>query len=408
MSQSAHSFSDSLNALFKEQYAKKLEDLTPDMYKLYKSVPFIPKDAQGGNAYHQAVVVAYSHGLTFASSTDDAFNLNAPVASQVKQASIQGNTVVLRDVLGVTAASRASKGGASAFMDATKYLVGNMMRSITQALEIEMFYGQMGLSVIASTAANVITLSTAEFAAGIWAGAENMPIEIRDTAGVLRGSASVTAVDISARTITVDALPAGSVATDIIWRKGAYGAEFAGLHKILSNSGVLFGIDASQYGLWKGNSYSAGSASLSLAKIERALSLPVAKGLQDDVVVYMNPRTWDDMLVEQTALRKFDSSYDPKTMESGAKALKFHGQNGIISIESSIYVKEGYAYVICLKDFEKVGSSDISFERPGMEGKFFRDLDSAHGYELRCFADVALLCKAPGRQVIITAIVNTA
>lgn len=408
MASTSHNFGDTLNALFKEVYAKKLKDLTPDAYKLYKMIDFLPKAEAPGNLYHQPVVVAYSHGLTFASSTDDAFNLNPPVASQVKDAAIRGNPLVLRDIIGVMAASRAAQGGSQSFMDATKYVVGNMMRSITQALEIEMFYGQMGLGTVASTASNVITITTAEFAPGIWSGSENMPIEIRDSSGVLRGGASITSADISARTITVDSLPVGTTGTDVIWRKGSYGNEFAGLHKILSNTGSLFGIDSSQYSLWKGNTYSAAGASLSLAKIERALSLPVAKGLQDDVVCFVNPRTWDDLLVEQTALRKFDSSYSSDKLENGSRSIKFYGQNGIIEIESSIYCKEGYSYIICKKDFVKVGSTDVTFERPGMEGKFFRDLENAHGYEMRCFCDVGLLCTAPGRQVIISSIVNSA
>lgn len=384
MANSAHAYGDTLNALFKENYASKIKDLTPDAYKLYKAIDFQPKPESPGLQYHQPVVVSYSHGLTFASSTDDAFNLNPPVASQVKDATVRGQAIVLRDVLGVMAASRAAQGGKQAFMDATKYVTGNMLRSMTQALEIEMFYGQMGLATVASTSGNVITITTAEWAPGIWSGAENMPLEIRDSAGTtIRGNCTVTTSDISARTVTVDLLPGGSTATDVIWRKGAYGNEFAGLHKILTNTGTLFGIDASSYSLWKGNSYSAGSAALSLAKIERALALPVAKGLQEDVQIYVNPKTWSDLLVEQTALRKFDASYSKDKTEVGSKNITFYGQNGMIEIISSNYVKEAYAYAICPKDFSKIGSTDVTFERPGMEGKFFRDLESAMGYELR-------------------------
>ena len=54
----------------------------------------------------------------------------------------------------------------------------------------------------------------------------------------------------------------------------------------------------------------------------------------------------------------------------------------------------------------RVGSTDITFKRPGQADNFFRDLDSAAGYELRCFTDQALFCMAPGKQVCITGIVN--
>jgi hypothetical protein len=402
-----NTFSDSLNALFKEAYADKLENLIPEGLKLYKMVEFLPKDKQPGNLYHQPVILGHEHGVTFASSDDDAFNLNAPVAGQIKDAQVRGNPVVLRSVLGYTAASRAAQGGAKAFMDATKFLVANMLRSITKKLEIELLYGQTGYGTVGSVAGSVITITTAQWAPGIWAGAENMPIEIRDVTGAtLRGNANVTSVDLSARTVTVDLLPVGTVATDVIYHKGAYGNEFAGLHKILTNSGTLFNISAASYSLWSGNTFSSAGASLSLAKIERAIALAVAKGLDSDVTVIVNPRTWADLLSEQTALRRFDSSYSPEKADAGSKTIKFYGQNGMIEITPSIYCKEGFAYIMDPKDYARVGSTDVTFKRPGMDGQFFRELENSAGVELRCFSDMALFCSAPGRGVIITNIVN--
>lgn len=408
MANSANTFADTLNGLFKEAYANQLENLIPEGLKLYKMIDFLPKDKQPGNLYHQPVILGHEHGVTFASSDDDAFNLNAPVAGQIKDAQVRGNPVVLRSVLGYTAASRAAQGGAKAFMDATKFLVANMLRSICKKLEIELFYGMVGYGTVASTSSNTITITTAEFAPGIWAGAEKMPIEIRDVTGASsRGQANVASVDLVARTVTLDLMPAGVVAGDVIWHKGAYGNEFAGLHKILSNSGTLFNIDGSAYSLWAGNSYSASSASLSLAKIERAIALGVNKGLDSDVMVMVNTKTWADLLVEQTALRRFDSSYSPEKADAGSKSIKFYGQNGMITIEPSIYVKEGYSYIVDPKDFARVGSTDVTFKRPGMEGNFFRELENSAGVELRAFSDMALFCSAPGRQILISSIVNS-
>src|SRR6185295_7167211 len=121
----------------------------------------------------------------------------------------------------------------------------------------------------------------------------NMPLEIRDSAGTtIRGECVVTSVDLDNLTVTVNLLPAGTTGTDVIWHKGAYGNEFAGVHKILTNTGTLFNISATSYSLWKGNTYSAASAALSLAKIERAIAQAVNKGLDTDVTVFVNPRTW--------------------------------------------------------------------------------------------------------------------
>jgi len=408
MASSSNNFGDTLNALFKETYASQVENLIPEGLKLYKMIDFMSKEKQPGNLYHQPVILGHEHGVTFASSDDDAFNLAAPVAGQIKDAQIRGNPVVLRSVLGYTAASRAAQGGAKAFMDATKFLVANMLRSITKKLEIELLYGQMGYGTVSATSGNVITINTAEWAPGIWSGAENMPVEVRDSTGAtIRGEATVTAVDLDNRQVTVNLLPAGTTSGDVIWHKGAYGNEFAGVHKILTNTSTLFNISASQYSLWKGNTYGVGSASLSLAKIERGIALAVAKGLDEDITIFVNPKTWADLLVEQTALRKYDSSYSSSEATSGSKSIKFYGQNGAVTIEPSIYVKEGYAYGLCLGEFMRVGSTDVTFKRPGMEGQYFRELENSAGVELRCFSDMALFCAAPGKNILFSGIVNS-
>ena len=203
-----------------------------------------------------------------------------------------------------------------------------------------------------------------------------MPIEIRSTAGVLRGSASITSVDLDLRTITLDMAIAGVVSTDIIFHKGAYNNEFAGVHKILTNTGELFGINASTYNLWKGNEYSAGSAALSMAKLQGAISRGVEKGLDEDVKVYVNPKSWDNLLTEQSALRMYDQSYSSEESKNGSKSIKFYSQNGLVEIIPSIYVKEGYAYVLCLYEFSRIGSTDVTFKLPGQNDKFIKGYGS--------------------------------
>ncbi len=320
-----------------------------------------------------------------------------------------GTQMVLRSVLGLAAASRALEGGSKAFMQATKFLVGNMLRSVTKKLEIEMLYGQMGYATLAATLASgntVATIPAGEWAPGIWAGAEGMPVEIKDAAGTIsRGTANVLSVDFSARTVTLDAAIGSVVSTDVIWHRYAYGKEFAGIHKILTNTGTLFGINATSYTMFRGNSYAA-SGALSYTKIQEAVALAVSKGLDTDVLVVMNPEVWSDVLTDMSAQRYFDSSYSPAQAEKGSREIKFHGQNGLIEIVPSIYCKLGFAYIISPEDYMRIGSTDVTFNRPGKDGEFFRDLDNAAGYELRCYTDQALFCSSPAKGVVITGITS--
>lgn len=399
-----------LNGFFKEAYADKLGELIPDGVKLLNKIKFLSKDKQPGNLYHQPVILGLEHGVTFAGSDDDAFNLQAPVAGQVKDAQVKGSPVVLRSLLGYVAASRAALGGQKAFMDATKFLVANMLRSMAKKLEIEMLYGQVGYGKVGSVSTTQVTVSTAEWAPGIWAGAEGMPIEIRSAAGsTSRGVFTVSSVDMDTRVITLsaDAAAAGVIATDVIWHKGAYGNEFPGIHKIISTtSGTLFNIDTGTYALFRGNVYSASSAALSFTKLNLAAARAVEKGLEGPLVALVNPRAWANMLSDQAALRRYDGSYSQSKMDTGAEKLMFHSQNGLIEIEPSIYVKEGYAYLISIDDWFRVGSTDMTFKRPGQGDDFFRDLENSAAYELRLYSDQAVFCMAPARNVIVTDIVN--
>lgn len=404
-----------LNGLFKEVYAKELVNLIPDGVKLLTKIPFSKRDASLGSFYHQPVILGHEHGVTFAGGGEDAFDLNAAIAGQIKDAQVQGTQLVLRSVLGLAAASRSMNGGAAAFMQATKFLVGNMLRSVTKKLEIEMLYGQVGYATLDATVAvtpiagTVVEIPKSEWAPGIWAGSENMPLEIYDAAGVVLKTApntKVVSVNFATKEITLNTgLVVATAPGDILWHGGAKDKEFAGIHKILTNTGTLFGINALSYSLFRGNEYDAGNGgpaqALSYTKVQEAIAKAVEKGLDNDVIVVVNPKVWADLLTDMAAQRSFDQSYSSSMQEAGSKEIRFHGQNGMIEIVPSIYCKQGFAYVISPEDYMRIGSTDVTFSRPGKDGEFFRDLDNAAGYELRCYTDQALFSSAPAKGCLI-------
>lgn len=400
-----------LNGIFKDRYADKLENLIPDGVKALNQIKFAPKGKTLGNLYNQPVILGLEHGVTFADSDEDAFALAAPIAGQTRNAQVKGYPMLLRAVLGLSAASRAESAGDEAFDSAIKVVVENMLRSVTRKLETEVFYGQMGYGTVAAggVSGNDLTVTTAEWAPGIWAGSERMPLEIRDSAGtVSRGDTTIVTVNMDTRVLTLSAMPPGTVAGDTIWHKGAYGKEFAGIHKILTQTtGSLFGIDTASYAMWRGNQFSAAGGALTFNKLNLALARGVEKGLDSKAVAFINPRAWSNLLNDQAALRMYDSSYSAAKVENGSKSIMFHAQNGDIEIVPSIFVKEGYSYILDPNCWMRVGSTDVTFKRPGKEGEFFRELENSAGYELRAYTDQALFCSAPGRNIVVTNILNS-
>jgi len=404
-----------LDGHFKEIYAPMIRDLVPEGFKVLSMVDFSSAEKQLGQSYNQPVTLGLEHGITYGGSEGVAFLLNAAVATPNRNANVSGSEMVLVSAISVGAASRSvSKKGA--FEQETKRLVQNMLKSTQTRLEIQLMYGQVGIAKVKSVSGNIISICDAEWAAGIWSGSKNAPLEIRSQAGVLRGYCNVSKPSLANKTVEVDLVPAGvtgnadpeNAAADVIYFKGAYGKEFAGLHKIITSEGTLFGIDTAEHDLFKGNTVlvgtnaTSGADFISFEKIEDSIALAMEKGLTEETVVALvNPKHWNKLMTDQAAKRQYDQSYSSDKLEQGTTKLVFHGQNGLIEVHASLYVKEGYAYVFPPKELERIGSSDITFDRPGMEGKFFREMDSAMGYELRCYCDQALFTSAPGKMTVL-------
>jgi hypothetical protein len=406
---------DTLNGLFKESYASKIQDLVPEGVRLLKEIPFNSAEKQPGNLYHAPITLGLEHGFTYGGGDGAVFSLNAAIASPMRDAQVRGTEMVLVSAISVGAASR-SVSSKNAFEQATKRLVQTMLKSMHVRLEAQLLYGQVGIARIESVSSPNIVICDAEWAPGIWAGAKNMKIEIRSQAGTLRGTATVNKVDMKLKTLELDVVPVGTsgnadpenAASDIVWFQGSYNKEFAGLHKMITNTGTIFNVDASEYELYKGNivnvgtDFTAGAAFISFEKIEEAVAVAMEKGLMDqDVVALVHPKHWNKLMTDLAAKRQFDSSYSGKELEQGAKSIKFHGQNGIIEVQASLFCKQGFAYVYPKEELERIGSSDVTFEMPGMEGKFFRLMDAANGYELRAYCDQALFSSSIGMLTLL-------
>ncbi len=397
-----------IDGLFKKVYGDKTENIIPDGKKVVNLIKFLPKSKQTGRDYNQAIILGLEHGVTYAASDEGAFALNEAVAGSVKQATIAGYQLLLRSALSYESIYR-SAGSEQAFEQATKYVVANMMDSIFKKLEVSLIYGQAGIGTVDASPAPTTTtfkLTNADFAPGIWAGSRGMKVDIYNGATLVTANAVIQKVDLDSKLVTLQAAITAPVAGYRVYAAGSYGKEMKGMYSIMTNTGLMFGIDAAQYELWEGTQYALPSPDvLSFAVIQQAITKGVEKGLEKDVTVLCNPGHWDDLLTEQAALKMYDSSYKTEVSENGSRTIKFHSQNGMVEIVPSIYVKEGHAFIVCKEDWARIGSTDVTFKRPGQEDKYLRELENYAGVELRAYTDQALLCIKPGRQILVTNLV---
>lgn len=412
-----------LNGLFKMAYANDIQNLIPDESLLTRAIKFQGRDYLLGNQYNQPVIVRSEQGFTYSRPNNGTFALNSASSMKTQNAIVDGFIILEQSGISYEAVARSDN--VNSFRNAVDLVMGDAMESFGRRLEIGLLYGQSatGLGTI-NTSANVnatsTTLSfvTGAWSAGLWTPLEGAGLDIYAPGGTALNTAGpmvVSSIDVVNKTITITGA-AGDVTaidngTDVnngyprFYAAGTNGADEAvGLDKIFLNVGTLFGIDAATYSLWKANTYAVGGV-LTLAKLQAAVATAAARGLSEDVDVYVNPAVWQSLSTEQVAYRMLDSSYSAKKVVNGFEALEFHSQNGKLSVFAHKYVKEGEAFMFPTKRAVRIGSSDISFNIPGTDnGQIFIQNPTTAGFTFRIFSQQSLLVTRPAVCTKLTGI----
>lgn len=411
----ADTTTSNLSGLYKEVYAGKLEKLVPESSYLKQVVEFSDSE-KVGNEYHQPVLLSYPHGFSFNASTgSSAFTLNAAVPMGTQDAKLAGSEIVLRDSMAYGAAFKAVAGGPKAFKAATRLQVEAMMDSMSKQLELNFLYGRDGLGQVTANAAGVLTISVGTWSAGTWAGMEGAVLEafdaLTDTANQHNTDLTVSAVNLddATRTVTVTGTSAAVAANDHLFFKGARTTtahrQIFGLNRIITAStGSMFNIPVT-YNLWRGTEKTLVTQP-TMNKLLSIISVLASRGMKGKLTALCPTKYFEVLNSDLSALRKFDSSYSKSKAENGFESIKFFGQTGEVEIVPHLYLKDGDCFVAPLKKLKRVGSTDITFSRPGAGGdEIYRELADSAGFEIRCYSDQAIFAEMPahfGKQSGLT------
>lgn len=408
---------------FKEVYGD-LHNLIPDTAKLMKMIPYKPK-AKIGNEYVEAVKLTHEHGVTYSQSDNNSgalVTLTTPVPLTLLDAKVTSSAMLLRAQIGYDAFARAEGGDKVAFKDASELVVEDLLESITKRLEISVLYGSSptgvgGIPLNGVTASSTnfsIVLDASQWATGIWVGSENAQIDVYHGSTKMDPTAPmiITAIDVDARTITGTMSASDSGALDtysasnsdlFIVFTGSFGNEMVGIDAAMLSNSTLWNI-ANTYALWKANTYSSGSANLTMGKLQSAIQKAVQKGLDGDVNVIVNPATWATLNTDIAALRRFVE--DSTEGELGVESIKYLYSGGKMDIVSYNLVKEGECFILPKKGVNRIGAADVGFKLPGGDNGFLHVPDRM-GYEFRLFESQAFFTPFVAKLVKITAIVNS-
>ena len=416
--------------LFKTVYGN-LQELIPEDFPLAKDIPFSQKE-KVGEKYVEAVCLTNETGWTLSSSTD-AFELNPARAGTVKQAEVTPYITVLPSIVPWGVMSRSAGGGARAFADATRYVVRNNVKSHGRLQEILRLYARAdsllgytsyftgtyrnaafttGTGTIngvtftngINAASKYILFAPGSWASGIWTAQEGCAVNQVDANGVILATGSLTSINSEYGYIGVSFTPVAAstvTSTRICFDGMQNDQDMYGIQKILSTqSGSLFGINTSSYSLWQGNVINLNNTRLTLAKVQSAIANAVNKGgLESDIVIYCNPRSWATIASTEAGLRIYDESYKPSSAENGFEAIKFHSQNGSVTFKPHRCVKEGDAFGLVLSSWIRSGSAEISFTIPGAPGELIFPMPNQAGYCFRTFSDQFVFCHAPAHNL---------
>lgn len=413
---------DVINSIAKPRFAGSVINLVPNQLYLIKQVKF---DTQNklGRYFEQPVVLADEQGFTYADEDDGLYTLNDSISMVVKSAEVVSQQLTGRSAISYKEAAVAQSAGEQAFVNSTMFRYKNLADSAAKRLEIAMIYGRSatGLArcVTGTTASSTqfrFDVPASQWASGIWSCSMNAQLDSFNDTGTAVSTAAISVynVDFDNKYVYVTGASAditainAAIGTGIVLRfHSANNKEMYGLDRIILNTGTLFEIDAASYQLWKGNTYSAGTAALTINKLLKALNQPLGKGLESDVTVLVAFETFASLNADEAALRIYDSSYKVSLAERGNEKICYHYQHGKIEIVSHPMVKAGEAFVLPLETIKRVGSTDLSFTLPGQEDKMFSPLENKNGFQFRIYSDQAIFLERPGVAVKITDIVNS-
>lgn len=432
--------------IFKKVYGKA-NDLRPKNDIIDEIFPF-EESKLVGDEYIEDFVLGDSVGITWAGDSDDAFAIEPAISGSVEQSAIKPSQTVLTDVLSWRFMARSAGGEEAAFYDGTKFVMKNHLASHNKLVTISKIYGQsaQGLgtvsyapsgtvyrgatyggsgnitltksdgTTIAFTAGintsvtsptgtkGAILFAPGQFAAGHWIGKKGIKIQqILASSGAVVASGSLTGWDARLGIIYVDFTPVSASGIDshyIAYKNWNVGKCMVGMHKIITNTGTLFGISAAEQPLWAGNVVNLASKKFNLKALHEGVSDAVnAGGLEEALDIIVNPRCFGSMASDEASFRKYDASYKSKA-ENGFEAIEYYAANGLNRIHSSHKIKEGDVFGFVRGQTRCSGSQLPSFRVRGMNMDIITPLEDQAGFKIRSFSDQYVMCRQPAQQIL--------
>lgn len=428
----AQGASASTGALLKTIYGDLSDPLAPED-SFARDVKFM-QGKKIGKEYLWPVRLGLELGASF-SISHDAFDLGDAVDAIYQDAVASGAEILVRSKLsyGQMSTLSESKGdSAKAYDQGVAVKILGMTQGHELFREMQLWYGSgsgaatvANIGVIAGSGAIdtpatdqcYVTVTRATFIPGFWQNFQNGMLDIYNGSTLVNSSGYFTVVGvdiqkcrltISGSTANVGAIDANASIGYTLHFRGSVGNSMLGVQPILENVSSVFGISAATYPQWKAISYAVNGV-LTFDKVVEALSVAADNGRKGGGTLYLNNRTWTDLLTDEVALRRYFGDEMGNKARPGFKELEFITNVGVTKIKPYQYMKQGMAAFVPTDEWHRVGSSDITATLPGNPDEFFyQQLPSNAGAELRTYSDQCIVPDMVFHTILFTGIENTA
>lgn len=393
-----------LASRFKQKFNKDVTQAVPLTADIIKRCEFRQDLATGASAEFD-VQLSLENGFTQGTGK---YALNGAVDQVAKRASVTGYSLMLQSEVSYDAVTRAKTDDrAFARFASSKFIP--MIDAFRNREEYHCMMGRhTGLGRVTGNSSGTLTIRADTWIPTLAASAIGATIVAYDaamtatTAGGSQhnGDLTVSAVDVDARTITVTGTNSSVVSGDYLYFKGDYSTSSRiGLLAIGLNSGSLWGIDASSYPLWRGNSYTM-TTTITLGHILAAAAKSAAKGCAGVKLVCHVPVDGFQRLVnDEAALVRHKAS---RELENGTEKLTFYGATGQIEVVPHLYIPNGYA-VLWPEDFTYIlGSTEATNQLNPETNDEIHNVPGYSSKEMRMFSDTCgVFCEKPGFITVI-------
>lgn len=436
--------------VYGEQHNLTLQNDVVDELLPYES------SMQTGKEFVEDFIMGDEVGATWAGTAARAFKIKEAIAGAIEQSSIQGTQFVLSSIIPWGFMTRSAGGGEKAFFDGTKLVMKNHLASHLKLRAIEKLYGQAdcGLGVVSyapsgtiyrgaqysgngtitltrkdnttitfttgvasgsalnglalpSGTKGAILMQPGFFASGFFVGKKGIVIkEMATSSKVVVANGKLTGMDARLGCIFVDFVPvvASGLNSHVVvfdeW-EGATPQCMAGVYKIITNTGLLFGISAAEYELWSGQVIDLGQKKFTLKAFTEGVADAVnSGGLDESLDTLVNTLTFGSMANDEAALRKYDAKYVPASAQNGFEAIEWYAANGVNRIRASNKVMEGHAFGLVKSYWKCSGSQAPSFRPSGLGQEVIFPLNDQAGWVVRSFSDMFVICRAPAKQIL--------